>query len=85
MTPGGSIANFYSIHMAKNFVCPDINKKGMLSYPNMKMFSSDVSHYSFKKGASFTGIGIDNVVSVPTDEESRMIPEELEKCIQAEI
>ena len=85
MTPGGSIANFYSIHMAKNHAFPDINKKGLFGFPTMKMFSSDVSHYSLKKGANITGVGIDNVVPVPTDAESRMIPAELEKAIQAEI
>ena len=68
------MANFFGIHLAKNHMFPGIAKKGMSAFPTLKMFTSDVSHYSIKKGANLTGVGIDNVVSVATDDNGRMIP-----------
>ena len=85
MTPGGSFANFYAIHQARFREFPDVVKKGMIGLPPLKIFSSDCSHYSLRKGANLTGIGIDNVVKVPTDSVGRMIPAELEAKIKQEI
>ena len=85
MAPGGSMSNFFAINLAKHKMFPDIHKTGLCGMPTLKMFTSEVSHYSLRKGAIFTGVGIDNTVMVPVDEFHRMIPEELEKAIQKEI
>ena len=50
----------------------------------MKIMTSEVSHYSMKKGANLCGIGTDNLVYVKTDQSGRMIPAELDKAIQTE-
>ena len=85
MTPGGSMANMFGIHLAKSHAYPEVVKKGLFGLPNLCIMTSDVSHYSIRKGANFTGVGIDNVVAVKTDEQGRMIPSELEAAIKAEI
>jgi glutamate/tyrosine decarboxylase-like PLP-dependent enzyme len=40
----------------------------------MKIFTSETSHYSMKKGANLCGIGEDNVIYVKADKCGRMIP-----------
>ena len=67
MTPGGSSSNFMGIHMARYNAFPDIKQKGMYGKPLMKVFTSNVSHYSIKKGVNLCGMGIDNIVMVKTD------------------
>ena len=81
MTPGGSMANFMGIHVSRKKLHPDFNKKGLYNCKPMKIFTSDVSHYSLEKGANLCGIGTDNIVKVKTDQARRMIPSELAKAI----
>lgn len=71
------MANFYAIQLAKHHKFPETKLKGIYGLKPMKIFTSDVSHYSFTKGAFFCGIGVENVVKVATDDAGRMIPEEL--------
>lgn len=79
MCPGGSFANFMGLHLSRHWRKPEFNKTGM--HANLKIFTSEVCHYSMFKGAIFCGIGSDNLVYVKTDENRRMIPEDLEKRI----
>ena len=74
MTPGGSFANFMGIHLSRMRINPNFNKKGLYGCKIMKVFTSEVSHYSIKKGVNFCGLGTDNIVSVKTDRAGRMIP-----------
>lgn len=82
MCPGGSFANFMGLHLSRHKIHPEFNKTGM--HGNLKIFTSEVCHYSMFKGAILCGIGSNNLIYVKTDENSRMIPSELEKCIQEE-
>ena len=74
LTPGGSYANFFAIHLARGRLHPDFHMKGITGCPTMKMLVSESSHYSLRKGANLLGIGMDNVISVNTDDQRRMIP-----------
>lgn len=85
MTPGGSFANFMGLQMARFRAHPEVNSKGLYGLAPMKVITSDVSHYSIKKGMLLIGAGTDNIVFVKTDPNGRMIPVELEKTIQAEL
>lgn len=67
MTPGGSFANFLAIHLSRTRLHPEFNKKGIYNCKPMKVFTSDVSHYSVKKGVNLCGIGTDNIVDVKSD------------------
>jgi sulfinoalanine decarboxylase len=82
MTPGGSFANFMAIHLARHRIHPEFTKKGIYGCKPMKVITSEVSHYSMKKGVNLCGIGTDNIIYVKVDENRRMIPSELAKVIE---
>lgn len=78
--PGGSAANFMAIHCARQMKFPDIKTRGMAAKA-LKIFVSSESHYSFKKACTVLGIGIDNLVHVPSDSRGKMLPEALDELI----
>ena len=82
MTPGGSFANFMGLQMARFKAHPEANKKGLYGLKPMKIMTSEVSHYSVKKGMILVGAGTDNIVYVKADASGRMIASELEKAIK---
>jgi len=67
---GGSMSNFMSLVMARDKVNIDIKYRGI----NEKLiaYTSENSHYSIAKNASFTGLGKDNVRYIKSDEEGRI-------------
>ncbi|CAH1111483.1 unnamed protein product [Psylliodes chrysocephalus] len=65
--PGGSIANGYAINCARHKYFPDIKTKGNSCVRRLVLFTSDQSHYSITKLASFLGIGSGNVYSIKSD------------------
>ena len=80
--PGGSIANMYAMVMARHRRFPDLKSAGIRGKPPMVVYTSDESHYSMAKSANWTGIGLDNVVYVPTDNRGRMVTADLEAAIR---
>ena len=79
--PGGSVANMYGMVLARHRKFPEIKKTGLKSVPQLVIYTSEESHYSIAKGANWLGIGLENVVQIPVDDQSRMIPEELDMAI----
>lgn len=79
LCPGGSSANMYGFHIGRYSKFPASKIEG--NPPGLTMFTSDDSHYSAKKGASFLGIGLQNLIPVETNEFGQMIAEDLEKKI----
>ena len=67
---GGSMSNFMSLVMARDKVNIDIKYRGI----NEKLiaYTSENSHYSIAKNASFTGLGKDNVRYIKSDEKGRI-------------
>lgn len=82
MTPGGSFANFMGLVLARFRNHPEAHLQGLYGIKPQKVFTSEVSHYSIKKGVVLCGTGTQNIVYVKTDDNRRMIPEELDKAIQ---
>ena len=82
---GGSNANLIAIHAARYEYFPEIKQKGINQIGNLRIYISSESHYSFEKSAHIMGIGVDNVIKVPTDDLGKMIPEELENLIKKDI
>lgn len=83
LTPGGTIANLYSVILARFQMFPDIKLKGSSSLPGeLVIFTSDQCHYSLKTACAVTGIGIDNCIMVESDWSGRMIPAVLELMIR---
>ncbi|KAM4705046.1 glutamate decarboxylase 1-like [Rhinophrynus dorsalis] len=83
-SPGGTISNLYSILVARYKYYPVVKTKGMAALPQIVLFTSEHSHYSFQKASAVLGIGTDNVIAVKCDERGKMIPSDLEaKILQA--
>ena len=80
VVPGGSAANFMSIHCARQKYFPEAKTKGVQNQL-FKIYVSVDAHYSFKKGAVALGLGLDSVTSISVDAFGRMNPEELNKTI----
>jgi glutamate decarboxylase len=83
--PGGSMANGYAISLARYKKRPEVKSKGLFGLKPLIMFSSEDAHYSFKKLASFQGLGADQVIGVKVDARGKMIVEELKREIEAAI
>lgn len=83
--PGGSYANFYGVTTARAFKYPNYKKEGMKALPNLKIFVSELAHYSIQKAAILCGFGLDSVVKVKCDKKGKMDVKELDKMINYEI
>ena len=79
LAPGGSMANFMGMLMARDAKDASIKMEG--SSTNLRVYTSEVSHYSTPKNAAFAGIGRNNVVKVRANERGEMDMDHLEDCI----
>lgn len=80
---GGSMSNYMALVMARDFMDQDC-KDGGMSKP-MVIYTSEESHYSNDKNASFAGIGRKNIRYIQADSKGRMIPEKLEAQIAEDL
>jgi glutamate/tyrosine decarboxylase-like PLP-dependent enzyme len=83
LCPGGSAANMYGIHLGRFSKFPEAKTEGNPS--GLVMFTSDDSHYSAIKGASFLGIGMHNLISIKTNDCGQMLAADLEEKINETI
>jgi len=83
LAPGGSMTNFMSMVMARDVASPAARKKGLKQ--KMLVYSSKESHYSIPKNAAFSGIGIENVRYISTDNQGRLDVSHLEEMILKDI
>ncbi|KAK9917530.1 hypothetical protein WJX75_005371 [Coccomyxa subellipsoidea] len=81
--PGGSIANLYGMHLARNRADTGFKSRGAVGGPRLVAFTSEHAHYSYLKAATMTGLGSDNLVVVPCDGNGAMLPSALEQAILA--
>jgi glutamate/tyrosine decarboxylase-like PLP-dependent enzyme len=81
---GGSMTNFMSMLMARDYANSSIRSEGMINQ-NLTVYTSLESHYSTPKNAAFSGIGRNNVRNIPTDQEGRIDAEELKAKIEEDI
>jgi glutamate decarboxylase len=80
LCPGGSASNQLAMVTARNTLYPSIKDTGYMprpfnpsaEYGKLKIFTSKHSHYSMDKSAQVMGLGVDNIVKVPVDEDGRM-------------
>ncbi|BES95160.1 Glutamate decarboxylase [Nesidiocoris tenuis] len=83
LAPGGSISNLYAFLAARHHMFPNYKEKGQAALgAQLVMFTSDQCHYSVKSCAAVCGLGTDNCVEVPSDEQGRMIVSELERLVK---
>jgi len=79
--PGGSLANLVGMVLGRNRTLPGFREKGSQGH-RLTMYVSAHGHYSVRKNAGLIGIGRENCISVPVDDDGRMKIEELERLIQ---
>jgi L-2,4-diaminobutyrate decarboxylase len=76
-TSGGTQSNLQALLLAREEAKSD-------SLTKLRIFASEVSHFSVKKSAKLLGLGQESVVSVPVDHDKRMqtvaLAHELERC-----
>ncbi|MFF9058432.1 lysine decarboxylase DesA [Streptomyces sp. NPDC014882] len=79
-TSGGSQSNLQALLLAREEA-----KTG--SPEKLRVFASDVSHFSVQKSAKLLGLGPDAVISIPVDHDKRMqtvaLARELQRCEEA--
>ena len=80
---GGSMSNYMALIMGRDAKDPNCRLDGMTK--PMVIYTSEESHYSNAKNASFAGIGRNNMRFIKADSVGRMIPEKLEEQILADI
>ncbi len=77
-TSGGSQSNLSALTFARDWYCNtvlghDVKKKGLPScYQKLRIYTSEVSHFSMEKSAHLLGLGYDAVRKVPVDNLCRM-------------
>lgn len=77
---GGSMSNFMALIIARDKKCPESRING--NTQNLICYTSENSHYSIGKNASFSGIGRENVRYIKTNEKGEMIPDLLRSEIE---
>ncbi|MGV9339706.1 lysine decarboxylase DesA [Streptomyces sp. NPDC003688] len=78
-TSGGSQSNLQALLLAREETKAE-------SLHKLRVFTSEVSHFSVKKSAKLLGLGPDAVVTIPVDHDKRMhtvaLAHELERCAE---
>ena len=57
---------------------------GRADLPTLRVYCSEHAHSSVDKGALTIGLGLDNVVKIPTDDQYRMRPDLLQSAVDAD-
>ncbi len=85
-TSGGTQSNLQAMLIAREETARRMQGRGPRSalLPRLRVFASEVSHFSIAKSATVLGLAEDAVVSVPCDAEKRMCPSalalEIDRC-----
>ena len=90
-TSGGSQSNLSGLLLARDWFCNeklhyDIKKHGLPeNFRKLRMYSSEISHFSMEKSAHLMGMGYEAVVKVPVNDAMQMDVDALEKLIEKDI
>ena len=86
-TSGAQEAIYTSLITARNALLQragwDVAVQGMYGAPRINVVVSDQIHSTIKRALSMIGIGLENIVKVPTDNNLRIIPDHLMETITA--
>jgi aromatic-L-amino-acid decarboxylase len=83
-----SIGGFTALAAARESLGLDIRARGMTGrtdLPPLRVYISPHTHSHIEKGAIALGIGRDNVVTIPADDDFAMIPDALARAIDDDI
>ncbi len=90
-TSGGSQSNLSGLLLARDWFCNtklnwDIKKYGLPeNFRKLRMYSSEIAHFSMEKSAHLMGMGYDAVVKVPVDDSMRMDMTALRRLIREDV
>jgi L-2,4-diaminobutyrate decarboxylase len=88
-TTGGSQSNYMGLLLARDAFCLkhwnwSVQKSGLPPEARrLRIFCSEVAHFTVEKSASQLGLGTDSVVRVEVDEQFRMNPAALREALSA--
>ncbi|MEM6516332.1 MAG: pyridoxal-dependent decarboxylase [Bacteroidota bacterium] len=81
--PGGSMSNYMAVLMARDKYDRDSKIDGVTK--KMILYTSETSHYSIAKNASFIGVGRNQVRSVKNNDKGEMLASDLEMQIKTDL
>jgi aromatic-L-amino-acid decarboxylase len=88
ITDTASVSTFYALAAAREAVGLDIRAKGLAAredLPRLRVYCSEHAHSSIDKAVIALGLGHDNLVKIPADEQFRMRPDALKRAIDTDI
>ena len=83
-----SISGYTALAAARESLGLEIRERGMAGrsdLPVLRVYITDQTHSHIEKGAIALGVGRENVVKVPIDDDFRMRPEALERAIDDDL
>jgi len=81
--PGGTFSNLMAMLTARNSLYPHTKFSGVnSSIDQLVALTSSEAHYSISKAANVLGIGLNNVIKIPTDHHGQMILSDLERIVE---
>ncbi len=88
ITDTASVSTFYALAAARERAGFDVRGKGMAAradVPRLRVYCSEHAHSSIDKAVIALGIGHENLVKIPADEQFRMRPEALASAIADDV
>lgn len=84
---GASLASFYALAAAREHLGLGIREHGLAGrdLPVLRIYCTDQAHSSIDKAAIALGVGLANLVKVPSDEGYRLQPDALAAAIRADL
>lgn len=90
-TSGGTQSNQTAILLARDWYCRetlqfDVRKYGLPeNFKKLRMYTSEISHFSIEQAAYMFGLGYEAVVKIPVDEKKRMDVQALRARIEQDV
>ncbi len=87
-TSGGSQSNLTGILLARDWFCRekfgcDVQRHGLPEqFRRLRLYTSEISHFSMEKSAHLLGLGYDAVVKVPVDAAQKMDVAALKRLVE---
>lgn len=88
ITDTASISTFYALAAARERAGLDIRAKGMAArtdVPRLRVYCSEHAHSSIDKAVIALGLGHENLVKIPADEQFRLRPDALAAAMAADV
>lgn len=82
MTDTASTSTLMALAAAREVALPGVRDEGLCGQPQLVLYCSEEAHSSVDKAGMVLGIGRKGVRHIPTDNEYRMVPVELERAIR---